>query len=78
MRYVAGDDPTGAPAVRTIDLQRRFRYAATQLAQHVDLTLHELYAVRQHLNLDIDSASSHVFEFESQRIKRHSDDAFVK
>ncbi|MHB8153284.1 MAG: hypothetical protein ACYDG3_09505, partial [Bacillati bacterium] len=78
IRYVAGDDPTEFAAVRTVDLQRRFRYPSTLLGKHVDLTPHQFYAVRQQLNLDNDPTSSHVFEFESQRIKRYSDDAIVK
>jgi hypothetical protein len=30
VRFVAADDPTEAAAVREIDLQRRFRYSATE------------------------------------------------
>lgn len=78
VRFVSGDDPTEAAAVRTVDLQRRFRYSSTELAEKLGLTSYQLYAIRDVLDLDNDSASCHVFEFASQRHKRYSDDAIVK
>lgn len=78
VRYVAGDDPTEAAAIRTVDLQRRFRYSASEIAQHAGLTDHQFYAVRQQLALDDDNACAYVFAFGSQKHKRYSDEAIKR
>jgi hypothetical protein len=78
VRYVAGDDPAEVAAIRTIDLQRRFRYSPHEIAVHTELKDHQFYAVRQSLDLDNDTMSSFVFEFGSQKHKRYSDDAIRK
>jgi hypothetical protein len=75
VRYVAGDDPTEAAAIRTIDLQRRFRYAAHDVAEKVGLSDHQFYAIRHAVNLDDDPAAVYVFEFGTQKHKRYSDEA---
>jgi hypothetical protein len=78
VQFIAGDDPTEAAAIRTVDLQRRFRYSAAEIAKHGGITDYKFYAVRQALNLDGDPACFYLFEFGSQKHKRYSDEAIAK
>jgi hypothetical protein len=52
IRYIAGDDPREAATIRTVDLQKRFRYSARQVAQQSGLSDHQFYAAHLALNLD--------------------------
>lgn len=76
IRYIGGDDPAHAAAVRELDLQKKFYLGAADLAQKVGLTLPKASALRAHLGLDEDVTCRHVFEFGSTRIPRFSDNAF--
>lgn len=78
VRFVPADDPTQAAAVRELDLQKKYRYSARELADHVELTLPKSYALRQYLKLDADTTCRHEFVFDSQRIPRYSDAAIQK
>lgn len=75
VRYVGGDDPSAAAAVREIDLRKKFYLQASALAAAVKLTIPKAKVVRDHLNIDADPACSHVFEFGSQKIRCFSDNA---
>jgi hypothetical protein len=75
VRYVGGDDPDGAAAVRQVDLQKKFHMRASELATAVGLTEPRSLALRKWLNIDKDSNCFHVFEFGSQKISCFSDNA---
>lgn len=75
VRYVGGDDPAAAAAVREIDLRKKFHLQAQPLAQAVGLTPPKAKVLRNHLGIDADPNCSHVFEFGSQKIRCFSDNA---
>jgi hypothetical protein len=75
VRIISADDPDEAAAVREVDLQRKYRYSPTELAQHLDLTPPRAKALRHHLNIDTDKQCAHTFEFGSQKLPRYSDRA---
>jgi hypothetical protein len=75
VQFVPADDPRDAAAVREIDLSRKYRHSATDLARLTNLTLPRSRALRRHLGLDEGENYRHVFVFDSQRIPRWSDAA---
>ena len=76
VRYIGGDDPADAAAVRELDLQKKFYLGAADLAQKLGLTQPKARALRAHLGIDADVTCRHVFEFGSTKIPRFSDNAF--
>lgn len=76
VRYIGGDDPADAAAVRELDLQKKFHLGAADLAQKVGLTQPKAKVLRAHLGIDEDVNCRHVFEFGSTRHPRFSDNAF--
>lgn len=78
VRFISGDDPTEAAAVREVDLQKKYHLSAKELATKVKLTPPKAKAVRDHLKIDSDPDCVHVFEFGTQRHPRYSDNAFAK
>lgn len=78
VHFVSADDPTQAAAVRQVDLQRKYRYSARELAEYIELTMPRSLALRRHLGIDDDPDCRHVFVFDSQRIARYSDAAIQK
>ncbi len=76
VRYIGGDDPADAAAVRELDLQKKFYLGASALAAKIGLTQPKAKVLRAHLGVDEDVTCHHVFEFESTRISRFSDNAF--
>jgi len=75
IRYVSGDDPEGAAAIREIDLQRKYYLSPSELAQKLGLTRNKAKAVRDYLRIDEDPANVITFEFGSQKHPRYSDNA---
>jgi hypothetical protein len=75
VRYVSGDDPEGAAAIREVDLQKKYHWSPSALAQKLGLTPNKAKAVRDHLRVDANPANVMVFEFGSQRHPRYSDNA---
>lgn len=75
--FAPADDPS-ATAVREVDLQKKYHWAAKNLADKVGLTAPKAGALRWHLGINNDPACSHVFEFSSQKIPRYSDNALAK
>ncbi len=73
VRFIAADDPEEAAAVREVDLQRKYRYSATDLARQVDLTLPRSKALREHLGINDDLQCLHIFEFGKMKLPRYSD-----
>ena len=73
--FVGGDDPAGAAAVREIDLQKKFHWRATPLAQSLGLTPPRATALRRHLGIDDDPNCRHVFSFGRSKHVCFSDNA---
>lgn len=78
VRYVGADDPEHAAAVREIDLQRKYRYSATELARQVKLTPPKSKVLRDFLGIDTDASCCHVFKFGKQKLAQFSDAAVQK
>ena len=76
IRYIGGDDPADAAAVRELDLQKKFYLGAAQLAEKLGLTQPKARALRVHLGIDEDVSCRHVFEFGSTKHPCFSDNAF--
>jgi len=75
VKFIAGDEPEGAAAVREIDLQKKFHMNASQLAQKLGLTEPKSVALRRCLGIDDDPGCMHVFKFGKVKINRFSDNA---
>ncbi len=73
IRFVAGDDPEGAAAVREVDLQKKFWMGASELAKA--LNLDRAVALRRHLKIDENPTCRHTFEFGKAKHDRFSDNA---
>lgn len=78
VRYIGGDDPAHAAAVRELDLQKKFHFSATDLADKLSLTIPKASLLRKTLAIDNDATCTHVFVFASQSIPRFSDNAYRK
>lgn len=76
VRYIGGDDPADAAAVRELDLQKKFHLSARHLAQKLGITVPKASLLRKTLGIDTDAACTHVFVFDSQSIPRFSDNAY--
>jgi hypothetical protein len=75
VRFVSGDEPEAAAAVREVDLQRKFHLRASELAAALKLTGPKSCALRDHLGIDNDQNCCHVFKFGSTKIPCYSDNA---
>jgi len=75
VRYVSGDDPESAAAIREVDLQKKYHISPQQLATQLGISTNRCKALRTHLGIDNDPASVMVFEFGSQKHPRYSDNA---
>jgi len=78
VRYIAADDPTEAAAVREVDLQRRFQFSPTKLADLLKLNTHQSFLLRKKLNIDTDPQCRHTFTFGKSKHDRFSDTALKK
>ena len=78
VHFISADDPREAAAVREIDLQRKYYIPPRKLAERIGLTTPRAAALRRELGIDDDEGCVHEFVFESQRIKRYSDNALRK
>lgn len=75
IRYISGDDPEGAAAIREVDLQKKYHWSPSALAAKLGLSVNKTKAVRDFLRIDEDKANVMVFEFGSQKHPRFSDNA---
>lgn len=75
VRFVEGDDPEAAGAIRELDLQKKFYMRASDLADKLGITQPKANALRAHLKLDEDKGYSHLFEFGASRFRCYSDNA---
>jgi hypothetical protein len=78
VRFVAGDDPEEAGAVRELDLRKKFHMRATELAKRLRLTLPKAVALRDHLKIGEDQQCTYTFEFGKTKIPCYSDNAARK
>ena len=78
VRFIAADDPTEAAAVREVDLQKRFRLSATELAKTLNLTTHKSHALRKKLGIDADPQCMHTFTFGKSKHPMFSDNALTR
>lgn len=69
------DSDSDAAAIREIDLQKKFHWSATELANKLNLSRPRLLALRQHLGIDDDPKCFYVFEMGAQKHPRFSDNA---
>jgi hypothetical protein len=75
---VAADDPTEAAAVREIDIQKRYRYSATELAKQIGLSANKAAILKWYCKTNEDPQCMHEFVFGSQKHKCYSDTAVQK
>lgn len=75
VRFVSGDDPEGAAAIREVDLQKKYHWSPSQLSKKLGLSVNKARSVRDYLSIDNDPANVHVFVFGSQKHPRYSDNA---
>lgn len=78
VRYVGGDDPEAAAAVREVDLRKKYHLRASELAQRLGLNSNHAKAIRTKLGIDADASCCHVFEFGKTKIACFSDNAVRK
>jgi hypothetical protein len=77
VRLLRADDPAPAAGVREVDLQRKYHWSRSKLAEKLGITTAKCAALRRHLNLDDKPSCCHVFVFGSQRHPYYSDNAMV-
>jgi hypothetical protein len=75
VRFVSGDDPEEAGAVRELDLRKKFHMRATDLAKRLNLTPPKAAALRDYLDINNDTQCTHIFEFGKTKIPCYSDNA---
>jgi hypothetical protein len=75
VRFVGGDDPEAAAAIREVDLQKRFHLRPKSLAERLGISTNKAKAMRDLLGIDEDPACHHVFEFDGTRVPSYSDNA---
>lgn len=78
VRFVTGDDPEGAAAVREVDLHKKFYMGASKLAKKLKLSEPKAKALRWYLRIDEDANCHHVFEFGKSKHPCFSDNARVR
>jgi hypothetical protein len=78
VRLVAADEDVDAAAVREVDLQRKYHWSPSDLADKLGLTGPRAVALRRHLGIDDDEACVRVFTFGSQKHTRYSDNALTR
>ena len=78
VRYAGADEDVPAAAIREVDLQRKYHWSATELADRLGLTSPRATALRRHLNIDEDSACRYDFTFGRLTHRRYSDNAFTR
>lgn len=78
VHFIPADDPTASAAVREVDLQRKFHWTATELAEKLGLTSPRATALRRHLGIDDQPESVHEFHFGGLNVIQYSDNAFTQ
>jgi hypothetical protein len=78
VKFISADDPREAAAVREVDLQRKYYISKPDLAKRLGLTQPKALALRHHIGIDDDETCMHVFDFDSQKHYRYSDNALTR
>ncbi len=78
VRLVGPDEDAEIAAIREVDLQRKYHWSATELADKLRLSLPKSFALRRYLGIDGDPACRHDFVFGSQTHRRYSENAFTR
>lgn len=78
VRDGAGGEDLDAAAVREVDLQKKYHWSPFELADKLGVSRPRATALREHLGIDRDPDSLHVFEFGAQRHPRYSDNALTR
>lgn len=78
VRFVGGDDPEGAAAIRNVDMQKKFYLGKRDLAHKLGISPPKANLLRQELGIDGDPRCQHSFQFGKQSIQQYSDNAFRK
>ncbi|WP_216350343.1 hypothetical protein [Janthinobacterium sp. LM6] len=78
VRFIGGDDPGAAAAIREIDLRKKYHLSASALALDTGLTQPKAKAMRWKLGIDGDDKCMHVFEFGQSKFPQFSDNARQK
>lgn len=75
IRYVGGDDPAAAAAIREVDIRKKFYLRAAPLADRLGISTNKAKALRDFLGIDDDPTCHHLFEFDATKIPCFSDNA---
>jgi len=78
VQFVPADDPREVAAVRELDLQRKYHFSATELANQLGLTNPRATALRRYLGIDENEDDVHAFTFGKLTIPQYSDNALQK
>lgn len=78
VHYVPAGEAGDATLIREVDLQAKFHFSRSQLAQHSGLTLPKAHALREHLEIDGDDEAHRTFRFNNTVIDGYSDRALTK
>jgi hypothetical protein len=73
VRYIGADDPREAAAVREIDLQRKYPYSRSVLAQKLGVSTKVAKDLREELALEDDPDCFHLFTFGASWHPSYSD-----
>lgn len=78
VRFVAGNEPEAAAAVREVDLQKKYYMGRKALAKKLSITEPSAKALREHLKIDGDQACMHTFKHGRSEFPSYSDNALNK
>jgi len=78
VRYVGSAEATEATAIEEVDLQRKYHWTPSGLAQKLKIDTTRAKLLREHLGIDTDEAQSHEFKFNRTRHRGFSDNALTK
>jgi hypothetical protein len=76
--YIGADDDVAAGAIREVDLQRKFHWSKTGLAEKLGLSSGRCKAIRWKLDVDDDEDCRHDFVFGRLTHRRYSDNAHTR
>lgn len=78
VRYVTGAESSEASAIEEVDLQRKYHWTPSRLAQKLMIDTTRAKLLREHLGIDTNGADSHEFKFNKARHRGFSDNALKK
>lgn len=75
VRYISGDDPTSAAAIREVDMRKKYHISPSDLATRLGMNTTHCKALRKYLEIYKEKSNLTIFEFGSQQHPRYSDNA---